>query len=172
MSVAVPQFSRLCTLPDDVLRALAAFMPPSGLLVLVRCSRQLAIVLRSQHISCLDGLFIKSQINSEIDYCLDARLELPTQPRERDLLEIFGEPDGPGFPTYHFIEAPKGYDGTTQSFRLYRVYTMCFGGQADYWRYFVAGATMPAAHRYACWLQRRCERLRATEVQLNSATRD
>jgi hypothetical protein len=37
--------------------------------------RQLAIVLRSQHISCLDGLFIKSQIDSEIDYCLDARLD-------------------------------------------------------------------------------------------------
>jgi hypothetical protein len=36
----------LYALPDDILRALAAFVPSSGLVALAQCSQQLAMALR------------------------------------------------------------------------------------------------------------------------------
>jgi hypothetical protein len=55
MSVTVA--TRFDSLPDDVLRALATFVPLSDLLVLVRCSRYFQIVLQRQLYRCLDRLF-------------------------------------------------------------------------------------------------------------------
>jgi hypothetical protein len=58
MSVPVTVSARLYSLPDDVLRALATFVPLSDLLVLVRCSRHFRMELQSQLNHCLDRLFV------------------------------------------------------------------------------------------------------------------
>jgi hypothetical protein len=47
----------LYTLPDDVLRALAAFVPPSALIAFAQCSRRLAELLGGQLARRLDGFF-------------------------------------------------------------------------------------------------------------------
>jgi hypothetical protein len=54
---AVQNPAHFGALPDDVLRAVADFMPPSGLLVLIRCNKRLQSVLRRQLSRRLDDRF-------------------------------------------------------------------------------------------------------------------
>jgi hypothetical protein len=58
MSAPLTISARLCSHPDDVLRALATFVPLSDLLVLVRCIRHFQMLLQSQLNHCLDRLFV------------------------------------------------------------------------------------------------------------------
>jgi hypothetical protein len=53
----VARSAHLYALPDDVLRAMDAFMPPSGLLTMARCSRRLSTVLRGEVSRRLAGLY-------------------------------------------------------------------------------------------------------------------
>jgi hypothetical protein len=123
MSALVPANSQLYALPDDVLRALAASVPPSGLIALAQCSQRLAAVLRAQLTRRLDGLFVATRqlTESEMEYSL--RLanseELQTfkpRPTSFELQAMFGvahqsSPENRLFSDYYFVEAAKGYDG-------------------------------------------------------------
>jgi hypothetical protein len=68
----------LCALPDDVLCAVSTFLPLSGLIALVRGNRSLAMVLRDQLTSRLDGLFFITQ--PEIHFESHFGYELLSQP--------------------------------------------------------------------------------------------
>jgi hypothetical protein len=58
MVATVSHISCLLALPDDVLRVVAPYVPLSNLIVMVRCSRRFATVLRSELSRHLDGLFV------------------------------------------------------------------------------------------------------------------
>jgi hypothetical protein len=61
MPLSMAHLAHLSALPDDLLRAMAAFMPPSGLLAMVRCSRRLSMIINREVSRRLDGLFVVAQ---------------------------------------------------------------------------------------------------------------
>jgi hypothetical protein len=124
--------AELYTLPDDLLRALAAFAPLSGLLALVECSRRFATALRSIINHRLDNLFILLPKD-----CLNAckvetrQLSLGSSLSRREVRNTFGEPEPSQWGTfcYLFAEGPKGYDGLSSALKLittgYGCYIFC-----------------------------------------------
>jgi hypothetical protein len=118
MVLPVLGFSLLCSLPDDILRVMAYFMPPSGLLAMVQCSRRLKMVLLSELTRRMDGLFVAT--HDDPDYLRGAvsRLHYSTF----FLKSIFGEENGIRggrmMGGYHITEASKGYDGPPCKLRL------------------------------------------------------
>jgi hypothetical protein len=92
MSVSVTIPARLPSLPDDVLRALAIFLPLSDLLVLVQCSRHIRMALRSQLNRCLDRLFGVTHVEERWAQARPLQsMYLPKQPEQRVLDSFFGE---------------------------------------------------------------------------------
>jgi hypothetical protein len=126
--------AELCTLPDDLLRALAAFVPLSGLIVLVQCSRRFATALRSSINHRFDDLFILLP-NDYSDACkVETRqLALECSLSRSEVRYMFCEPSPSQWGTfcYFFAEAPKGYDNLTSALKLitgigeYNCYIYC-----------------------------------------------
>jgi hypothetical protein len=85
----MPDPAQLWSLPDDVLRVVATFMPPSGLIVLVQSSRTIARVLRGHFTRCLDDLFIMTQ--SEIQFEFPFLVKLHIQPQPCEVAALFGD---------------------------------------------------------------------------------
>jgi hypothetical protein len=164
MSVLVTVPARLYGLPDDVLRALATFVPLSDLLVLVRCSRHFRVVLQRQLNRCLDGLFVVTHLEEHIlqARCLSLK-GIPYQPEQRVLNALFGEPakkaDVRGDSSlYCFVEV----DGQSILCFTQRTYaTNIFAA------YIVFGKTQSSRDRFASWLRYRCEQHLATEAHSN-----
>jgi hypothetical protein len=107
----MPDIVQLCALPDDVLRAVAAFMPPSGLIVLVRFSRTIAVVLQVQLTQRLDDLSVVMQ--SVIRFKSPSIVELLFRPLPYELRASFGEAnvnkwDGS---SYYFVEVSRDMVG-------------------------------------------------------------
>jgi hypothetical protein len=160
----MPEIFQLKTLPDDILRAVATFLPPSGLIVLVRSCRTLATVLQDQLAHRLDNLFY--QMHYEIQCTHPLFSELPTQPLPCELQDLFGEAsfNKLGVSSYYFLEV-KGYDGPRRYFQLYRLPT----GYVDH-RCKIASSRNDGQIRFVAWLQRRLERLRAAGAQSDATT--
>jgi hypothetical protein len=100
LPIARPTAIQFCTLPDDVLRVVGEFMPQSALIKCVRCSQRLAVLLRDELISRLDGLFVVQ--SSPLSSILS------------DLGTVFEElaPSDRADPTFiRYEEASRGYDG-------------------------------------------------------------
>jgi hypothetical protein len=138
----------LCALPDDILRAIAKFVPMSGLIVLVRSSRTIAVVLKDQLAQRLDDLLVV--IHSEIQCMHPFFNELPTQPRQQELETLFGEASVSTLElsSHNFMEAREGCDGPRNYFKLYRLPA----GYADR-RYKVASSRNNGQIRFLTWLQ-------------------
>jgi hypothetical protein len=141
-----------CALPDDVLRTLAAFVPPSGLLALVRCR-----LLQGQLTLRLDSLFVVTHIGitfvtTVIGY--NFSLSKQWQHQKSKLVTLFGEADClDSHRSYYFLEAPKGYDWFPPLRGLY-LRNCSYSG-----RYF--GAQYQSRfqlHKFKTWLQRRAGR--------------
>jgi hypothetical protein len=149
----------LCALPDDVLRAVATFLPTSGLIVLAQSSRAMAVVLQDKLTLRLDNLFIVTQ--SEYEFVKSFHIELLTYPLRCEIEALFGEAsvDSEGWSSYFFVEASKGYNGPR--IRL-RFYLRC--PEFAWCRYGNAGSRYDGRKRFATWLQRQLERLRAAKA--------
>jgi hypothetical protein len=150
------------TLPDDILRSLAAFISPSGLILVVRCSHWLVRVLHDQLTRRLDDLFVVTQREIQTGKLL--HIELLTQPLPDELVSLLGVAsinDSFGS-AYSFAKAPKGYDGHRRNLGFYRQSAGCSH------RYFVVeGGPNYSVHLWVCFvtlLQRRLERLGAAEA--------
>jgi hypothetical protein len=145
--------------PDDVVGAVVAFMPPSGFLEFVWCSRRLSKVLRAQLQRRLDHLFVVMQPGGRFVRGL-LQLPLTNQLLRCELKSLFGEAygiwdlqtSGHSF----VVEAPKGYDGPSRMLQLYRR-SATHHGQTICGPYFVGSPWMPATRRFSAWLQRRRE---------------
>jgi hypothetical protein len=155
----------LYNLPDDVLRALATFLPMSHLLMLVRCSRHLQIVLQIQLTLGLDQLFVTTYL--EYYYYRERRLPLNAiiyQPEQRVLHTLFGEADvRGGSNVYCFVEA----EGKSVLSLIHRKFVDI---------HLEAGATAQIENendyatrdRFVSWLRYRCEQQLATEARGNT----
>jgi hypothetical protein len=155
MSASVPTTVRLYDLPDDILRALAAFVPPSGLITLARCSQRLAMVLRGQLTQRLDGLFVSVQLDSNFwwsGYESGAISDYNFEPLR--LRALFGEACPCG---YHFVEAFKGCDGPPRIHQLSR--DPLFNYPLSRYIYRIHGPNVHALNRFEIWLQRRYDQL-------------
>jgi hypothetical protein len=181
--------SRLLTLPDDVLRAITAFVPPSGLLELVQCSRRLQYVLE-RHLLCrLDNLFqlavarpgrnFQSMRAMQLSSAGSCRLSISKDDLHRLVEALFvdsGASDTPTTIYYNFVEAGAGYGGLSIFSRHQRVQ-----GRATFRAPMIKGPTLNLRRANACipcfvtcpdidlprfvaWIQRRYEQLLATEV--------
>jgi hypothetical protein len=166
MSVSVAPPAELHALPDDILRAIAEFVPPSGLLVLVQCNQRLANVLHDE-LSCrLDDLFVVNPYPPDIAFVWMSMLFCPLfTPSFDDVRTLFGEQNAVG--GCSFVENPKGYDGPfgphiTLSRRRRRIH-MITHGPADM-TYVVKGSG--PLHRFSSWLQRQHEELLAARNEL------
>jgi hypothetical protein len=157
MSVSVTFAAGLSSLPDDVLRALATFVPLSDLLVLVRCSQHFRIVLESQLHRCLDRLFFVT--HTEEHWVRAQRMRyshLPNQPEQRVLEALFGEASGKASGcsssrVHCFVEV----DG--QSILSLHI-------SHKYATYYICGKNQSARDRFASWLRYQCEQQLATEA--------
>jgi hypothetical protein len=158
MSVSAPPFAQLCALPDDVLRAVAEFMPPSGLLVLVHCSLGMQSVLHRQLSRRLDDLFaLSTEPISRTDgprSCFT--LPVTCDDLERTIKAVFGPGYYPWIRSYKFIEAPKGYDGPLGHSRCYEVRTF-------YQTVHIVSPNL-CPHRFVGWLHRRHDYLLTAEA--------
>jgi hypothetical protein len=107
--------AHLCALPNDILRAVAAFMPPSALLVIVRCSRHFSRVLHGEVTQRLDGLFQyvalpTASFSTSPDWVKLVEHSWPQHMPRLFVEAMLGTSDlHPG--GYLFLEALKGYDG-------------------------------------------------------------
>jgi hypothetical protein len=100
-SVSMSDPAQLCAIPD-VLRAVAAVLPPSGLIVLVQSSREIAVVLQDQLTQRFDNLFVVAQSRTLLNYiCYGEPL---TQPLPHEIEALFGEASARS--NYYFVEAP------------------------------------------------------------------
>jgi hypothetical protein len=152
-------------LPDDILRYWAAFAPPSGLLMLARCSRRFAAVLRGARNRCLDSLFVVAQREDcysmpEIPnnvFEMFTLFQLSFQPSWKELRALLGEEQQTrwsGMFEYYFVEARTSYDsvGYLRTFKVFRQH-------GDHGRTVlgISGRmTVQAdARRFEYWLQRR-----------------
>jgi hypothetical protein len=153
MSVPAIVSARLSSLPDDVLRALATFVPLSDLLVLVRCSRHFRVVLQSQLNRCLDQLFAVTHLEEHWAQTsgLVSSLHFPDQLEQRVLHTLFGEADMRGTSrVYCFI----GADG--QSILRLTQWHLVYHLGIDYTTY-ISGKTQSDRDRFASWLRYRCK---------------
>jgi hypothetical protein len=142
------QFSAL---PDDMLRAMATFVPLSGMIVLVRSNRTLATVLKHQLTKRLDNLFFLTQ--SEILLINAFYVEPLAQPCQHELEVLFGEArlNAWGWSTCCFVEDPMRY---TEPFR-----SILTRFPPGYRCYKAASSRNDSAICFVTWLQRRLERL-------------
>jgi hypothetical protein len=152
----MPSPIRLWSLPDDVLRAIATFMPPSGLIVMVQSSRAIAAVLQDQLSLRLDEMFVLAAPNNI--YLHPYILRLPIQPPLCVMAALFGEEcvgdDGGVY--CHFIEASKGYDGSPRRLELFTQDNVSY---VLYGRRSAVIDDVSIRDRFASWLQRRCAQL-------------
>jgi hypothetical protein len=170
MSVPATVPARLSSLPDDVLRALATFVPLSDLLVLVRCSRHIRVVLQKQLNHCLDRLFVVTHL--EENWARARRLRflygsraLPNQPKQTVLDKLFGEADirdGGNSRGYCFTDGQR---------------LLCLSQHKDFLNenedgyslyYIITRKNKPIRDRFASWLRYRCDQQMATEAHGNS----
>jgi hypothetical protein len=108
MSKSFAPSAKLCALPDDLLRAMAAFVPTSGLLGLVQCSRRFAAVLHDELTSSLNGLFVRAQpgvIWKAFSYHI-------VQLSAETILALFFPGQTYLWCTLNFVEAEKLFDGS------------------------------------------------------------
>jgi hypothetical protein len=167
MFMSVPNPARLSRLPDDVLRALATFVPLSDLLVLVRCSRHFQTVLQSQLRRCLDRLFV---VTHDEEHCYRARhmpySYLPNQPEQRVLNSLFGEGKMRGdLRAYCFT------DGQSILSLTQRKLMDIFGEYAPAC-YIILGTNTRTHDRFMGWLRYRYEQHLATEAHASGTTTD
>jgi hypothetical protein len=154
--------AQLLALPDDILRAMAAFMPPSGLLAMARCSWRLSTVLRGEVSRCLDGLFIVG--NPSVDrvaYAYRARRSLGSVSTSgfmsrRFLASLFGEeafrPSDWKSLRLCITEAPKGYDGPCRNLQTYQ--------RSPMYTLKVCGPSRFVLVRFSNWLKFRFANMR------------
>jgi hypothetical protein len=169
MSMSITVSTQLDSLPDDVLRALATFVPLSDLLVLVRCSRQLYTVLQSQLNRCLNRLFVVTHLDENwAQVGMLPSFSLAHQPDQRVLRALFGEANVHGnWRVYCFVEVDRqSILNLTGS--QWKYVDIVFGARAtapiDYTTYYISGKSKPARDRFAGWLRYRCEQQMATET--------
>jgi hypothetical protein len=141
---------------------MAAFLPSSGLIVMMRSSRAIAIVLKHQLSQHLDNLFILAQPDiyfaDRFYYCLHIELLM------RELEALCGEASvSHDNSTYYFVEARKGYVWPSRKIEV----TPHPSGFA-YRCYMVSGSAYYShdVSRFRTWLQRRLEQLRIVETQV------
>jgi hypothetical protein len=149
-----PASARFCVLPDDMLRTIAAFVPTSELIVLVRCSRRLLSVLRGVlSRRCLDSLFVVmpyGNFGSGFGY-LPCTKHLPSISALYKLQTLLGDAYETGWGSgYYFAEVPCNVG-------LFRMHPLKCGGGKE--RTVVCGPTWPALERFKSWLQRRIKQL-------------
>ena len=113
MSATYPKF---CALPDEVLRAMAAFVPLSGLIALVQCNQRLAGNFRGKLTCRLDNLFVAvaPQSPSVPAAFLFWGRAFPLEINRGELQALFGDSraytlGAISFDGYCFVEANKGY---------------------------------------------------------------
>jgi hypothetical protein len=168
--------AQLYALPDDILRAVAAFLPRSGLILLVWCSRRLAAVLGAQLIRRLDGLFVVSVLPeiTQSNLGRGCYVMLEPHPTPCDLEALFGKarvlwhaigPSG-----YDFVEDPNDSNGPARIIRLALNPSRSTAGEL-----FVfipdkeVGPRLAQAvaqrRRVLGWLQRRQMQLRAAKAE-------
>ena len=140
-------------LPDDILRAVVAFLPPSDLLVFARCSPRFLEALRAQLKRCLDELFVVAQPNHAFDG-IGCKHFPPGGTCYSELNVLFGVAD-----VYYFVEAPKAYDGTPCTIRLRPCYT------ENLYCENITGLNVATLLRFVSWLQRRRLQLVASGEQ-------
>jgi hypothetical protein len=154
MSVSTTVFAGLYSLPDDVLRALATFVPLSDLLLLVRCSRHFRTVLQSQLNRCLDRLFVVTHLDEH--WAQAWRLScygIPYQPEQRVLVTLRGNSR-----EYCFVEV----DGQS-------ILSLSLGLTVrKFPSTLISGKTQAVRDRFASWLRYRCEQQLATEAHGNT----
>jgi hypothetical protein len=160
MSVPITVPAQLYSLPDDVLRALATFVPLSDVLVLVRCNRHIRVVLQSQLNRSLDRIFVAMQIDDDwVHQAWRLDCTYPTrQPDQRVLHSLFGEANlRGGCRVYCFLEVSKGHDRESILIltQIKDFESLALGDSA---RYVIKGNDGPARYRFASWLQYRCRR--------------
>jgi hypothetical protein len=157
MSVSITVPARLLSLPDDVLRALATFMPLSDLLMLVQCSRQLHKVLQNQLNGRLDQLFV---VTHDEEHWAQARqlpsMDLPEEPEQWLVEALFGEAKVRGAresKVYCFIDG--------QSFLSLTQYKHFFNENDDGYvpYYIITGKNKFVRDSFASWLRYREQRM-------------
>jgi hypothetical protein len=163
--MSVPISEHLSALPDDVLRAVADFMPLSGLLVLARCSRKMQSVLRRQLNRHLDDLFVvrryvRSYLCDKIGkHCVD--YTIPGDTLQRQMFALFGEPDE-AIGSHNFFEASQDYD---EPFCVPKciMYPVCgfriLADEGDRVPCFVTSYSHFRLRRFVGWLSRRYRKL-------------
>jgi hypothetical protein len=172
MSVSVTVPARLPSLLDDVLRALATFMPLSDMLVLVRCSRHFEMVLQSQLNRCLDQIFV---VTHQEENWIKARYlqsvdHLPNQPEHWVLEKLFGKVDVCRNSRVYCFAAGKNILSLIQrkSINIF-LYGVQFKNEDRNDTYYaISGANQNARDRFVRWLWYRCEQQLATEAHGNT----
>jgi hypothetical protein len=159
MSMSVTFPARLSSLPDDVLRALATFVPLSDVLMLVRCDRHYRMELQRQLKRCLNGIFVVTHV--EEHWAQVQRLScngIPYQPKQRVLVTLFGEANlRANSKVYCFVEVDWQI-------------ILSLHISNDYATYYIRGMTQSARDRFASWLRYRCEQQLATETHALGTT--
>jgi hypothetical protein len=148
--------AHLCALPDDILRAMASFMPPSRVVVMAQCSHRFALVLRGELTRRLDGLFVVQPIENWLrtgtndalimdhftsmspDFCMYLFGQI-------GLSDMNGPPGLNRIGDYHLTEARKGYDGPPGRLRL---------SMSVFGNYVVMGPNHSVLRRFSSWLKR------------------
>lgn len=166
MPVSVAPLAELHALPDDILWAMAEFLPPSGLLVLVQCSQRLAKVLHGDLSRRLDDLFVINPHVPDIAFVWKSMLFCPIfTPSLDDVHILFGKQNAGS--DWSFAENPKGYDGPPEPnihLSRRRRYIINNDGPAEI-IYLVKGSGQ--LHRFSSWLQRQHEQLLAARNELS-----
>jgi hypothetical protein len=165
MSVSPPTPAQLSTLPDDVLRALADFMPLSGLLLLVQSSRWLQSVLRRQLSRRLDDLF---SINTQPTPSTDGPgfyfpISIPHDDLKRIIRSSFREANMCPTNSYIFIEAHLGYDEQLGLNYHFYVQGTKHGGIWDGHTPCQLISLYSSLRRFMGWLHRRHDQLSKTQ---------
>jgi hypothetical protein len=167
MSVSAPCRAQLYILPDDVLRALAEFMPLSGLLSLFQSSRWLQSILRHQLSRRLDDVFAHSTTQTMMySWCIRQNLPISSNDLERKVRAIFGEANVHPNVSYVFSEAPKGYDGPLGFCRHSYVQGYGHGGSRGARYSYQVGSANFSPQRFVGWLHRRHNQLQTKEASL------
>jgi hypothetical protein len=160
----MPILAQFCTLPNDVLRVMADFTPPSGLLLFVQCNRQLQSVLRRQLSRRLDDLFTLSTRrtlhNVGLGFPLSFKLPISDDDLKCKMEEVFGMGNMWSNNNFVFIETSKGYDGSSQLELSRSLYVQDSWGGHNLYRVISPNFS---PHRFVGWLHRRHDQLSAKE---------
>jgi hypothetical protein len=170
--MTVSLLSRLLALPDDILRVVSPCMPLSDLIVLVRCSRRLATVLRSELSHRLDGIFV---VNPQPKAFFTSWEPLSFILPRSELQEIFREGQvtetcfGVGI-CYHFVEVAASNEEMHFCPSLFSGCPSLFRGLYVDNTYLVTDPEMNV-DRFVGWLRRLHEQWLAAQQRYRSSRR-